>query len=580
VRIPRPRLRVRHSLATQVLALLTIALLPLGLIAVYQTSTVIREARALAERDILARTNDAARAEYAVIRRANGAGYALGAMALEVGADSPLCAATMARFVETRALFSFAGFIRADGLMTCASTGEPVDFSNMADWQGFVEAPREFVTVNAQGAVTGEAVLIVSTPIFDDGGALAGASSISIPRDLANTLLDNDIDGFELALMNADGAVLSATGGSDPTRGFDDLGLVPGEIAMGRDGFTMNATTTGGIDVTVALVKLADTELYILGKWQHRANPPSITLFGATAPVFPILMWAASLFVAYLAIDRMVLRHLRHLRRRMATFSIDDPDTRKTRLDAAPQEIQQIATSYDRLVDRVVQEHAAVEASLAEKDILLKEVHHRVKNNLQLIASILNMQLRSIDAPEAIRVLRRVQDRVMSLATIHKSLYAGDQVDSVLADTLLREIINSVLNVGVPGGMRLDTEIRLDPVELDPDQAVPLSLLVTEAVTNAVKYAAADGQETPRLTVTLTEADHGQVTLRVRNSKGATQMTDSAASGGTGLGNRLITAFVSQLGGESRIDESDAAYTLTVEFHKFGAEIPAKNAAE
>ena len=556
-----------QSLPSRILLFLTIALMPLGLISVYQTSGVVREAVALAERDILARTLEAASTEYSAIRRAVGASYALGAMAEAVGPTSPACQQTMARFVDDQSQFIFAGYIQANGRMACASIGDAMDFAEFEDWQDLIRDPRPMVAVNPVGAISGRAVMIVSAPTFGPDGAFAGTTSISIPHDLADTLRSGGIDRVDVALANAAGEIISTSAGPSGAARFEALGLVPRDMTVPLSGAAAIVETAAGTQASVAIVPLVETNIFVIGTWAARAAPLSVSLLGFAAPVFPILMWLASLFVAYFAVDRLVLRHLAGLRGRKASFSGQDRGQGSVRIPAAPMEIQEIARSYNALVERVVDGHGALEASVAEKEVLLKEVHHRVKNNLQLISSILNMQLRTIKEGDAARILRRVQDRVMSLATIHKALYTDTQVDRVRADLLLREIIAGVMNVG--GSHAIKTDIAFEPVALDPDQAVPLCLLVTEAVTNALKYAGAAVGDQISLSVALRETDTGQVTVLVRNSRGPVPGQDGAeGEDGSGLGMRLISAFVSQLGGEMDVTADAATYGLRVTFTK------------
>lgn len=569
---------MRGSLAGRVLVLLTIALLPIGLIAVYQTASVVREAAELSRREILSRTADAASSEYALIRRAVGASRALGAMAVETGPASETCINVMKRFVSDRDRFIFAGFTQANGVMECSSTGSVIDFSGFADWGQFTRNPSTMVTVNDEGAATGQSVMIVTAPVFATDGTLEGGASISIPHSLANTLLAREIDGLDVALMNGRGQVISATSGTEDAETFQRLGLLPEAMGIPPEGTTLDASLFDGSEGRVAIVPLSDTELYVVGKWAATEEPAAVSFLGSAAPAFPILMWLASLVVAYLAIDTLVLRHLRYLRGRMARFSVDNQALVDETRRGTPFEIREIARSYNAMAGRVVEDHARLEDSLREKELLLREVHHRVKNNLQLIASILNMQMRAIDTPDAERVLKRVQDRVMSLATIHKALYVDANVETVRADLLLREIIAGVLNIGVPVRSRIATEFVFEPVELDPDQAVPLSLLVTEAVTNAVKYASAPEGEQARIAVSLSEDLSGNVNLEVFNSRGNENLGGSREADGTGLGSRLIAAFVSQLGGISKIEDSESGYRLSVAFTKLGA--PREAAAE
>ena len=203
-----------------------------------------------------------------------------------------------------------------------------------------------------------------------------------------------------------------------------------------------------------------------------------------------------------------------------------------------------------------------MEEAVAEKTVLLKEVHHRVKNNLQLIASIINMQSRVIDDPDARRVLRSVQDRVAALATIYRNLYQAEHLDAVEAGQLIRDIINQMVSASVPPGGNLRIQMNIETLILLPDQAVPLSLLATEAFTNALKYAGtSSGEEGPWVRISLTSPEPGRGVLEIANS---IDQTDQ--SGGTGLGSQLIEAFTTQLEGQSTTGIRDNSFVLRLEF--------------
>ncbi len=193
----------------------------------------------------------------------------------------------------------------------------------------------------------------------------------------------------------------------------------------------------------------------------------------------------------------------------MTGFSNYDLDDSRVLLDNAPNEIQVIADGYNVLVEQVADHTVELERNVIEKEVLLKEVHHRVTNNLQFIVSILNMQLRNTDSPDAQDVLRRVQDRVMSLANIHRLLYTDTQVDSVRADLPLSMIVGSILKLDTDRGA-VETGVSLVPGALDPDLAVPLPLLLTKALTNATKYL---GGGKPPISVRLVESDIARIEL-------------------------------------------------------------------
>ncbi|MFD1809716.1 sensor histidine kinase [Gemmobacter lanyuensis] len=276
--------------------------------------------------------------------------------------------------------------------------------------------------------------------------------------------------------------------------------------------------SVNGFDRVFAVVPLADGNLFLLGNWALQSSDAMI--FDAPVPVlaFPVLMWLASLLVAQLASEHQVLRHLRALRRAIADFSGGSRRLPETDLEDAPMELRALGQAFERMMEAVVHDEAELEDMVHQKEVLLREVHHRVKNNLQLIASIINMQIRKARSPETRGLLKGLQDRVMSLATIHRELYQTTGLTDIRADELMQSIVTQILRMAARPGDPFDLQTAFDDVRLTPDQAVPLSLLLTEALTNALKYAAAPAGERPRLSVSLCRTPDGRARVRVINS--------------------------------------------------------------
>jgi two-component system, sensor histidine kinase PdtaS len=216
----------------------------------------------------------------------------------------------------------------------------------------------------------------------------------------------------------------------------------------------------------------------------------------------------------------------------------------------------------------IIQNEAQLEDALHQKDVLLREVHHRVKNNLQLIASIMNLQLRRAHSPETRSTLKGLQDRVLSLATIHRGLYQTSGMADVNAHELLPDIIRQIINLSTGREKPFDVKTNIESLRLVPDQAVPLSLLLTEALTNAIKYAGAKSSDPGTIRINLSSLDENHAVLEVWNSKTVGFEGDpSAMDDGTGLGGQLINAFVQQLGATAEIDSTPTHHRLRVTFH-------------
>ncbi|WP_217520164.1 sensor histidine kinase [Roseicyclus elongatus] len=570
-------MRPRHwarSLSTRLLIFLSIALLPLGVIAVYQTVQVIEETRRLAERDAVSRTSEAADEQQVLLERAFGSAYALGETAANLRDDPATCAAIMADFVANHRDYVFAGFVNADGVMLCNNASETVEFRGRPDWEEFVADPVAQVNVSRAGEVSGHSVYIVFVPIFDgQTQELLGGQAISIPHALSATLFANDDDGLELALINAEGEILAASTGMNDLGAFERRGVVPDALEIPSRGLLVATDARHRFNRPTAVVPLIGGQIYVLGLWRPGTMDMGVGPLSRTVPLFPLLMWLASLAVAYITVNNLILKPLSRLSTRMRRYRGDKPGKAFVSLPDAPSEMMAIAESYNTLLDRVAADTAQLEANVREKETLLREVHHRVKNNLQLISSILNMQMRGVQDDNARRILSRVQDRVMSLSSVHRVLYTDNELQSVRADHLLDDVIKGIADLVSSASTRVEVNVDLHPVRLDPDQAVPLSLLATEAMTNAVKYVAPDDHGRAAIDVTLRKEDADEVVFSISNTRGAEDAAlhhDSDATS-TGLGARLIQSFASQLGGEVEIVHSTTAHILELRFESLPA---------
>ena len=154
--------------------------------------------------------------------------------------------------------------------------------------------------------------------------------------------------------------------------------------------------------------------------------------------------------------------------------------------------------------DLLLEKNAIVQASLEEKEVLLKEIHHRVKNNLQFISSLLNLQSRHVLDPGSQQVLRESKNRIHSMALVHQKLYQEDNLTGVEMRSYIVNLLDSLLHAYQIDRTKVAVRIELDDINLDIDSAMPIGLILNELITNACKYAFA-GREKGSLLVELRE---------------------------------------------------------------------------
>jgi two-component sensor histidine kinase len=334
-------------------------------------------------------------------------------------------------------------------------------------------------------------------------------------------------------------------------------------VGAGRQVFSARTVTGEARDF--AVVPIINGHAYALGSAPAGAASVAQSLFGEAALVFPFLMWFVSLLVAVLMLRRQVIAPIRQLRMRMRGFADGRAILSGGTMASAPRELREIGDTFDVMAGKILRDEAELEDRLHERDLLLREVHHRVKNNLQLMSSIINMQIRQSGGAEAEEALRRVQGRLASLAKFHRDLYQSTSLTNLRADTLLTDLARQLTSVALDPARPIDLELDLDPVTMSPDQASPLAMLVTEAMTNAIKYASSDpgDRRFVRLSLALDPGSDPQTaTVTIQNSV----RRDEAAPTSAGLGTQLIRAFAVQLGAEVEKGRADGVFTKRVSF--------------
>jgi PAS domain S-box-containing protein len=218
--------------------------------------------------------------------------------------------------------------------------------------------------------------------------------------------------------------------------------------------------------------------------------------------------------------------------------------------------------SNNDITSRVVQEQA-LERGIHEKEVMLQEIHHRVKNNLQMISSLISLQKGSIDNEETLLHLDAINARIESIAALHSTLYQDTSFVSVDMGDYLRAIASRVLTMR-ESNRAVEYEISVSNVELSISKALPCGLITNEALINAYKYAFVR-TETGRITISMHAVPDDRIRLRIRDDGDGAPREILEAEDSRGIGLRLISALAEQLGGALQIDGVDGV-TIEVEF--------------
>jgi two-component sensor histidine kinase/PAS domain-containing protein len=199
--------------------------------------------------------------------------------------------------------------------------------------------------------------------------------------------------------------------------------------------------------------------------------------------------------------------------------------------------------------------------NIEQKEVMLREIHHRVKNNLAIVVSLLNLQLRNNHDPELQRIIRDIEMRIRSMALIHEHLYRSDNLDRIPLHTYIHSLGTIIL--GTFSGKHVTLTTNLDPVEVSIDTALPIGLITNELLTNAFKYAFPDDREA-EIQVSLKKGSGDEITLTISDN-GIGLPDDFSMKSQTSLGMFIIKLLVEQLDGTIEY-RSDGGATFTIQF--------------
>ena len=446
------------------------------------------------------------------------------------------------------ALPSYASFAEADaeGRILCSSV-EAAKGLNIADraWFGELrDTGAETVQSTALlSAVTGQWTIATGRRRVRADGSFNGALVLGTPIDALVAQLEsaNLPKGYEVSLLDASGQVF-ASDNWDTLDGKTMSGVKPGEPGF----FEVKSKTQEGR--RAAVVPLAGGAFYAM---VSAPTPPPIALeninaFGNFA--LPLLAWLLALITAWLAMDRLVLRWLDYLRRIAALYASGKLSVQPLRAKSqAPTEINVLADTMEEMAVRIRDRTTHMEEALAARDAAMKEIHHRVKNNLQIINSLLSLQGRKLKDHAAAAALDDARARINALSLIHSSLYEHNNINMVDTRSFFTELAANLGQALGTEDLGIDMNADIDNDAIDADLAVPLALFTAEAVTNAVKHAFPDRA---------TEIKRGRIGIVYRHGEaGGSLCIEDNGRGvasrdpGTGIGATLMAAFARQVRG-------------------------------
>ncbi|MEX2598071.1 MAG: sensor histidine kinase [Dehalococcoidia bacterium] len=226
-------------------------------------------------------------------------------------------------------------------------------------------------------------------------------------------------------------------------------------------------------------------------------------------------------------------------------------------------------TALSKEVHQRKQAQARLEVAVQQKEVLLREVHHRVKNNMQVISALLELHGLDIVDPRARQILQEVRNRIRVIAQVHERLYSNENLEHVHMASFLEQLVPDLFRVYKPAGQDISLVLTLEPVKADMDTAMTCGLLVHELIANALEHAfprqGISGERSGTVEVALYPADAGEMAvLRISDDGvGLPLGFDLAAAQTVGL--QLVSSMTQQLGGSVTVDTANGT-TFTITF--------------
>jgi two-component sensor histidine kinase len=503
------------------------------------------------------RENRARRAELAGAAERSAATararIAAGEVLLETLAPASIGFQCAPRLAEIRdRIPGYANLIRFDaiGRVACTAGTAPADPQRRdRPWfRALMSGEPISISSDAGAAYADEPALLASVRAEDQQGRFAGALTAVITlASLRPQTLDRSLpDRSDVAVTDAAGRLLSTTKASafppDIRAHLQGAARTGQALWFGADrsgaSRVFSSAPLVGRDVYVVLSAPSEGLL----SWA-RVNPVS-------AVVLPLLAFLLPLLAVIVVAERGVVRWIAYLRRIAAIYARGRYSVHPWRAEAAPPEIRTLATTLDAMARTIAARDADLNATLAQKEDLLREIHHRVKNNLQVISSLLNLQQRALSDAAARAALSDSRQRIGALALIYRALYEGPDLKQVNLRDFLDDLIAQTIVGDAAQSAPIRTELEIDPLVIDADRLAPLALFAVEAITNAKKHGL--------------ERAGGRlcVKLRVGENEATLTISDSGMAGavptvGQGVGRTLMTAFARQLRGEVAFAAND-----------------------
>jgi two-component sensor histidine kinase len=455
----------------------------------------------------------------------------------------------------------FTNITRVDskGDVLCSAVPLPTDQANESNQPWWMEATQRtgfFITPQIYSVAAHRNVLGGVLPLKTADGKFDGVMALALDISWLDVLLHTKPIPRRAVLTVFDpaGAIVAS---SDEEASGKVFAVRP---AVLRSDELLSADVNGRT-WSYVLVPLSANGTSVGFAMRNRDLFASTYLHVATDLLLPVLMLGLASAAIWIATDRQITRWIVYLRRIATAYARGHYAIRPVALAEAPSEFRTLGETFSAMAAAVQDRDRRLREALAQKSLLIKETHHRVKNNLQIVMSLLSLQAGKLRDPAAQNALRQAQVRVNALALVHRILHEIEDLGSVDLKRLLEDLAGQIQEGFGAERRDLRLELEIVPRQAPSDIAVPLTLFTVEALTNAFKHAYPVGSRGGVIRISLVPVEDRKLRLAIEDD-GMGVEQEAGNSSGSGIGSRLIQAFAQQVGGSAKVSPRDSGGTV------------------
>ncbi len=539
------------SVKLRLLLLVLVAALPVFLLTAWYEVVDRRQWRSAAEQQLLRSVRLLAAQQDQFFQRADSTLTAMLVAVSDSWSDTAACNAYLIRLAERNPAYTGFGVATPDGTIVCSSLPERLLGVNLAERDYFqdVLASGGFSIGGVQtGISSGRAIAGLATPLLDEAGSveLVGVSGLDL-AGLSGTISAAVSSPGVGVVFDGNGTIVARS--PEPER-WVGQSVTPQHLEVARTGG--GVVESEGVDEERRL--WAVSALLPQKGIYASIGVPAADLFAQANRLFWMhigllcLVFTAAAIAAVFMGERAIRRPIDALESAVARLRKGDLAARSVGVGSAP-EFVHLGQSFNEMAERLQEHEGELAQLVSQRELLIREMNHRVKNSLQMVSGLIGLQRSAFSDPHVKAKLADAQARIAAIAKVHERLYTAEQLDQVDAGRYLAELCREITDSTALEAAGGEIRCRADNVAMPPDQAIPLGIIATELATNAIKHAYPEGGG--RVDVELAEEDGGW-RLSV-SDRGAGVPAGFEAEAHTGLGMKVVRALTQQLGARMEV---------------------------